>query len=137
MHETLKNLYYVSFFALLLQFIGLYQPFAVLLGITFCYLAFAEVFMPEEIDRLRRMSSFSYRRRTDVSIAFIVMTVCFGAYHIALGFNSLRLLGPLLQWVLGLGSVAALYLFLHQYLPHSGQGGRGSGGGGRGRLRSM
>lgn len=117
MHETLKNLYYVTLFALLMQFIGLREPFYVLFGITLLYLAVAELFMADEIDRMRRMYSFSYKRRPDVSIAFIAMTACFGLLQLATGLHFLFRIFPLLPWLQGIGSLGALYVFLHPYLP--------------------
>ncbi len=115
-YDIIKNLYYVTLIAMLLQFMGLYEPFAVLFGLTLLYFAVAELFMKEELDRLRRMMSISYTRRQDVSIAFIAMTLCFGAYYLSEGMH-MRLLRPYFDWILGIGSLGALYLFLHQYLP--------------------
>jgi len=122
-HDILKNLYYVSLVAMLLQFMGLYEPFAVIFGLTLLYLAGAEVFMRDEIDRLRRMYSISYRRRPDVSAAFTAMTLCFGLYYLSSGLHLSGLFGPLRIWMLGIGSIGALYTFLYQYLP-TGRGGR-------------
>lgn len=123
MHDILKNLYYVSLIAMLLQFMGLFEPFAVIFGLTLLYLAAAELFMQDDIDRLRRMYSISYRRRPDVSAAFAAMTLCLGIYYLASGLHFSRALGPLRDLLLGVGSLGALYIFLHQYLP-TGRGGR-------------
>lgn len=116
MYDIIKNLYYVTLLAMLMQFMGLYEPFAVLFGLTLLYFAVAEMFMKEELDRLRRMTSISYTRRIDVSIAFTAMTLCFGAYYLSQGLH-LRVLGPWLDWLLAVGSIGALYVFLHPYLP--------------------
>lgn len=115
-YDIIKNLYYVTLLAMLMQFMGLYEPFAVLFGLTLLYFAVAEMFMKEELDRLRRMTSISYTRRIDVSIAFTAMTLCFGAYYLSQGLH-LRVLGPWLDWILAVGSIGALYVFLHPYLP--------------------
>ena len=123
MHDILKNLYYVSLFAMLLQFMGLFEPFAVIFGLTLLYLAVAELFMQDEIDRLRRMNSFSYRRRPDVSLAFVAMTLCLGLYYLASGLHMWRLLRPLGDSLLAAGALGALYIFIHQYLP-AGRNGR-------------
>lgn len=127
MHDILKNLYYVSLFALILQFVGLFEPFAVIFGLTLLYLAAAELFMQADIDRLRRMNYISYRRRPDVSAAFVAMTLCFGLFYFASGVHFNMVFGPMRNWILGIGSLGALYIFLHQYLPFDGTGRRGSG----------
>lgn len=121
MYDILKNLYYVSFFALILQFAGLYQPFAVLFGLTLLYLAFADLFQQEEIDRLRRMNYISYKRRPDVTVAFVAMTLTFGLYHLATGLNMGRRF-PF--WLLVVGTIGAIYIVIEPYLPR-GQRGRG------------
>lgn len=118
MYDILRNLYQVSFFALLLQFLTrLHQPFSVLLGLTFLYVAFAEVFQPAEIDRLRRMNYISYQRKTDLSIAFIAMTVSFGAFNLLNGFNVGRIV-PF--WLLVIGTVGAIYIVVEPHLPRGG-----------------
>ena len=117
MHDILRNLYYVSLIAMLLQFAGLYEPFNVIFGLTLLFLAAAELFMSDEIDRLRRMNSFSYRRRADVSAAFVLMTLCFGLYHLASGLHFAPVYGQLGRQLLGAGSLAALYVFIRPYLP--------------------
>lgn len=132
MYDILKNLYYVSLIAMLLQFMGLFEPFAVIFGLTLLYLAVAEVFMREEIDRMRRMNTISYRRRTDVSIAFTAMTLCFGLFYLASGLHVPALFGPGRQWLLAIGSLGAIYVFVHQYLP-TGRGGNRR----RGNLRPL
>lgn len=117
MYDILRNLYTVSFIALLLQFMGLYEPFAVLFGITLLYLALADLFMPAEIDRLRRMYSFSYQRRTDTTAAFVATAASLGLLFFAQGLHLGRFLW---RWSLALqliGAVGALYIFLQQYLP--------------------
>lgn len=124
----LKNLYYVSLLGMLLQFAGLREPFEVLFGLTLLYLAIADVFMQDEIDRLRRMNSVGYTRRTDVSVAFVAMTACFGAYFLARGVHYRLFLAMWGDWILGLGTLGALYVFLHEYLPR---------GGSRRRFRSL
>ena len=45
MYDTIKNLYYVTLIAMLLQFMGLREPFQVLFGLTLLYFGFAELFM--------------------------------------------------------------------------------------------
>lgn len=115
-YDIIKNLYYVTLLAMLLQFMGLFEPFAVLFGLTLLYFAVAELFMREELDRLRRMGSISYVRRPDVSIAFIAMTLCFGVYYVSQGLH-FRLVGTLRDFLLAIGSIGALYIFLYQYLP--------------------
>lgn len=117
MYDTLKNLYYITLFGMLLRFVGLSAPFYVLFGITLLFLAVADVFMPDEIDRLRRMNSVGYTRRTDVSIAFVTMTACFGAYYLALGANYTPFLRMWSLWILGAGTLAAAYIYLHEHLP--------------------
>ena len=117
MYDILKNLYTVSLIALLLQFAGLYEPFAVLFGLTLLYLAFADLFMPEELDRLRRMYSFSYRRRADLTVAFVAMTGAFGALNLAQGVHMTAFLWRWSMWLQAIGSLGAIYVFLHQYLP--------------------
>lgn len=124
MYDILRNLYIVSFIALLLQFAGLYEPFAVLLGITLLYLAIADLFMPDELDRLRRMYSFSYKRRPDTTAAFVAMTASIGLLHLAQGVHMNRFLWRWAFWLQLIGTLAALYLFLHQYLPSPGGGSR-------------
>src|SRR5690625_4764185 len=101
-------------FALLLQFItGLHQPLSVLLGLTLLYLAFAEVFQSAEIDRLRRMNYVSYKRRPDVTIAFVAMTVSFGLDNLARGLNYYRL--PFALLLIGVAGFA--YIIIEPYLP--------------------
>ncbi len=117
MYDILKNLYYITLFGMLLRFVGLSAPFHVLFGISLLYLAVADVFMQDEIDRLRRMNAVGYTRRTDLSIAFVTMTACFGAYHFALGVNYRPFLSMWGFWILGAGTLAALYVYLHEYLP--------------------
>lgn len=117
MYDVLKNLYTVSFIALLLQFMGLYEPFAVLFGLTLLYLAFAELFMQDELDRLRRMNSFSYQRRLDLTIAFVAMAACLGMLHLAQGIHLSRFLWRWSSWLRLIGALGALYIFLQQYLP--------------------
>lgn len=122
MYDVIKNLYYVTLLAMLLQFMGLREPFAVLIGLTFLYFGVAELFMKDELDRLRRMNSVGYVRRTDVSIAFTAMTLGFGIYYLASGFHY-RLGYPLSDLLLAAGTLGALYIFLHPYLPRQ-RGGR-------------
>jgi len=122
-YDILKNLYTVSFIALLLQFIGLYEPFAVLFGLTLLYLAFAELFMQDELDRLRRMHSFSFRRRTDITVAFVAMTASIGLLHLAQGVHLTRFLWRWSYLLQLIGALGALYIFLQQYLPTPGRGG--------------
>ena len=90
MYDILKNLYTVSLIALLLQFAGLYEPFAVLFGLTLLYLAFADLFMQDELDRLSRMHSFAYRRRPDLTAAFVAMAGSFGILNLAQGIHMER-----------------------------------------------
>jgi hypothetical protein len=116
-YDVLKNLYTVSLIALLLQFAGLYEPFAVLFGLTLLYLAFADLFMQEELDRLRRMYSFAYQRRIDLTIAFVAMTASFGLLHLAQGIHWNTFLWRWSMWLQAVGSLGAIYVFLHQYLP--------------------
>ena len=116
MYDVIKNLYYVTLIAMLLQFMGLNEPFAVLFGLTFLYFAAAELFMQDELDRLRRMNSVGYVRRADVSIAFTAMTLSFGVYYLCSGFH-IRIANPWRDLLLAAGSLGALYIFLHPYLP--------------------
>ena len=62
------------------------------------------------------MTSISYNRRTDVSIAFAAMTLSLGFIYVTQGFH----LRAVYRWydILSIiGSLGALYIFLHQYLP--------------------
>lgn len=124
MYDILKNLYTVSLIALLLQFAGLYEPFAVLFGLTLLYLAFADLLMQDELDRLRRMHSFAYRRRPDLTAAFVAMSGAFGILHLAQGLHMTTFLWRWSVWLQAIGSLGALYVFLHQYLPDPRQRGR-------------
>src|SRR5690606_8906710 len=120
MYDILRNLYYISLFALLLQFAGLHQPFSVLFGLTLLYLAFAEIFQQEEIDRLRRMNYISYKREIDVSIAFVAMTVAFGLNSLAVGVNVYRF--AYTPWLLGIGVLGAVYIVIQPHLPRGNSG---------------
>lgn len=124
MYDILKNLYTVSLIALLLQFAGLYEPFAVLFGLTLLYLAFADLFMQDELDRLRRMYSFSYKRRPDLTVAFVAMAGGFGVLNLAQGLHMTVFLWRWSLWLQAIGSLGAIYIFLHQYLPDPRQRGR-------------